>query len=165
MKEITFRPLRRIKKTGKIVVASYMQWNKVRCADYSEFNLIVDNEYSLMPRDEYVHDSKGELLFWKNFNPADMPTIASNLVGEFKDIQREHDRFVIQYSSGNLYYIGNQIDCAGVPTFSHYNINYLATHIEVIEDWEPLTVGIVVDWFGWFLYQLQNTSLQIGKYI
>ena len=44
MKTITFRPLRRIKKTGKIVVASYMQWRKVKTADYSKFKLVVDTK-------------------------------------------------------------------------------------------------------------------------
>lgn len=52
MKTIKFRPLREDKKSGKIIVASYMQWNKVRCGNYSKFNLIINPEYESMDRDK-----------------------------------------------------------------------------------------------------------------
>lgn len=72
MKTIKFRPLRRIKKTGKVTVASYMLWRKVKSADYSKFNLIVDDEYKGMPSDEYVYNHEGEQLFFFTYNPDEI---------------------------------------------------------------------------------------------
>src|ERR1700728_4561579 len=80
MKEIKIRPLRRIKKTGKICVASYMSWYKVKCADYSKFSLTVDNEYKSFPLDEYVYNHKGERLFWRDYNPSDIPIYYSDVL-------------------------------------------------------------------------------------
>lgn len=59
-----FRPLRRIKKTGKIVVASYMGWRSVFTANYGKFNLTIDQQYLSFPDDEQVYSADGSLLFW-----------------------------------------------------------------------------------------------------
>lgn len=144
MKTIIFRPLRRIKKTGKITVASYMQWRKVKTADYSKFNLIIDDEYKRLPSDELVYDNKGENLFWRELDPEQL------------------------FARG--------LDCDGVPTFSHgtqknitignmyrYTLEEVSEVLNPMKEYELLTVGIVVKWFGWFLYQLENNSLKIGK--
>lgn len=63
-KIIKFRPLRRVKKTGKIAVASYMSWNKVRTADYNKFELLIDTEYQEFDKKEFVYDHEGKQLFY-----------------------------------------------------------------------------------------------------
>lgn len=161
MKTITFRPLRRIKKTGKIAVASYMGWRKVKTADYGKFNLVIDNEYKDMPMGEYVHDHEGELLFFYAYNPADIPVFNSQLVDlEYIFATTDVRGF---YGETANHYSGNGIDCDGVPTFSHFSADYLGKHEYDVNKFEPLTVGMVVKWFGWFLLQLDNSYLQIGK--
>jgi hypothetical protein len=93
MKVVIFKPLRRIKKTGKITVASYMQWRKVKTSDYNNFSLIIDDEYKSFPKDEYVYDHKGENLFWYNFkNPQDVPkmNISIQSICERFGISTEH---------------------------------------------------------------------------
>src|SRR5688572_7137745 len=101
MRTIAFRPLRRIKKTGKITVASYMQWRKVMTADYSKFNLVVDNEYKLMPKDEYVYDHNGELLYFFNYNPADVPVFQYNPLFDIEEIQLNHKNYGILWEPDN----------------------------------------------------------------
>jgi hypothetical protein len=161
MREIVFRPLRRIKKTGKITVASYMQWRKVKTADYSKFNLIVDDEYKLMPKDEYVYDHKGELLFFYTYNPAEIPIFTPPLP-DIETIFDTTDARGFNYGQCTNY-SGKGIDCDGVPTFSHFTADYLGTHKYDLNAFEPLTVDMVTKWFGWFIYQLNNSYLQIGK--
>jgi len=168
MNTITFRPLRRVKKSGKIVVASYMQWRKLKTADYSKFNLIVDNEYSTMPKNEFVYDHEGNLLFFKAVNPADISVVnvveSGMTYGEIVCLNEKNVTGICQYRLGNhSHYIGTGIDCDGVPTFSHFTMDYLGTNYSDMESYTPLTVGIVRKWFGWFLYQLENSNLQIGK--
>ena len=62
MKEITFRPLRRDKKTGKIIVASYLSWYKIKCADRTKLLLTILTEYKAMNPDDLVYTHKGERL-------------------------------------------------------------------------------------------------------
>lgn len=158
MKEIKFRPLRRIKKTGKITIASYMQWRKVKTADYNKFILIVDSEYKRFPRDEYVYDHNGEVLYWRDFNVEDIPVMPPI-----------HDEEFVYPPSGwradlggNGYYWGVRgLDCDGVPTFSHHTADEVVTHhYKDVSEFQILTVGIVAKWFGWFLYQLNNSCLK-----
>lgn len=176
IKTITFRPLRRNKKTGKIIVASYMGWRNVRTKDYQKFNLIVNSEYKMMPKDEFVYNHKGELLFWfKDYNPADIPIFTHNPLMDLDEIFEEHNRkkggYAIDWDSDFegawLNYNGNGMDCEGVPTFSHYTQDYVArediANYYGLDKFEPLTVGVVVKWFGWFLYQFRNSYLKIGK--
>lgn len=167
MKTITFRPLRRIKKTGKITVASYMQWRKVKAADYNNFTLIVNEEYKTFPKDELVYDHNGENLFWYNhLNPDTLPKnimtadSASKVLGVDRSIF-DGEEYKISKPIGNgFHWSVRGFDCDGVPVFSHYTTNYLATHYENLSDFEPLTVEMVSMWFGWFLYQLNNASLK-----
>ena len=52
------------------------------------------------------------------------------------------------------------MDCDGVPTFSHFTIDYTAT-LQDIHEFEPLTVSIVTTWLGWFLMRLENAKLKV----
>lgn len=169
MKRIIFRPLRKIKKTGKIAVASYMSWRKVKTADYSKFHLIIDDEYKFYQKDELVCNHKGENLFWYNhINPEILP---KNIV-TIDDIVRvlgidksylEGEEYKISEPIGTGFHWSIRgFDCDGLPVFSHNTINYLATHYKDLTPFEPLTVGMVVKWYGWFIYQFKNSHLQIG---
>lgn len=152
MRTIIFRPLRRIKKTGKITIASYMQWRKIKTADYSNFKLVIDTEYKTLPLDEYVFNHKGENLFWWDYNPEKIPTITGH---ELKDGERFYpDQWKTTYDM----YSAKGLDCDGVPTFSHYTANKIINNNPDLTEFEPLTVATVTKWFGWFLYKLQNNE-------
>ena len=168
MKSIVFRPLHTNKKLGKICVASYKSWNSIKTADYNEFKLTVSDEYKQMPTDAFVYDHQGRQLFWLDFDPDSIPVFTYSQISELfniPQIQENNSRYAIDLNSGHgLGYCCDGVDCAGVPTFSHYNANYVAEHhFNHINEFEPLTVGVVVKWFGWFLYQLEKSQLQIGK--
>lgn len=171
MKEIKFRPLRLDKKTGKIIVASYMGWRKVKTLDWAEFKLTIVNEYSKMPLDSFVHDHKGRQLFFWTYNPADIPIIRHvpllmdldmmDFEGVMQKVSHVYKNVAIQWDEeGPAHYTTRGMDCDGVPTFSHYNADYIATHFEDMNQFEPLTVKMVIFWFGWFLYQLQNCKIE-----
>lgn len=178
VRSILFRPMRLVKKTGKIVVASYSQWSKVRTANYSQFNLIVNDDYKQLPPDAFVYNHKGELLYFMDYNPADVP-IYDSQVERMRDedwLQKLHEgkqSYGIRFSGSDNYisYHMPCTDCAGVPCFSHYTQEYVAEsycncvggYPERIFDFNPLTVKTVRIWFGWFLYNLNNASLQIGR--
>lgn len=163
MKSITFRPLRRVKKTGKIVVAAYTQWNRVRTADYSAFSLVVDNEYAAMPADEFVYDHNGKQLFCCNVEPDSLPVFEYYEGISYVALRQLHTNCAIDCGS-HMTYLGPMFDCVGTPAFSHLTADDIATHhFADITAFEPLTIGMVVKWFGWFLYNLENSSLQIGK--
>lgn len=170
MKDITFRPLRRIKKSGKIVVESYMQWRKLMTADYDKFNLTIGDEYKSLPPDEFVHNHKGELLFFYKYNPADIPVYDSEAQGIIDDdwLHKLHESYAphgIRWknSEGHVNYNVPGMDCDGVPVFSHCTQDYVAEYYKKVENFEPLTVKTVVHWFGWIIYQLNNSYLKIGK--
>jgi len=175
MKTVKFRPLRRIKKTGKITVASYMEWNRLRCADYSKFILIVNDEYKKLPKSEFVYNHKGELLYFFDYNPADVPIYDSVVERIFDEnwLDRVHANkkpFGIRWSdSTKASYRMDGADCVGTPTFSFFTQEYISDYFcssvggypERIFDFNPLTVGTVVKWLGWFLWQLQNSRLNV----
>lgn len=176
MKSVTFRPLRRIKKTGKITVASYMQWRKVRTADYDKFNLIVNDEYKMFPKDEYVYTHEGKLIYFFTYNPADMMVFQRTVIDEvdfdYNEARSVYRDFIIQndggkYGSPSTSYFMRGTDCCGVPTFSHWDEDRVTQKdcwdYYGADQFEPLTVGLVLKWFGWFLYKLENSYLQIGK--
>jgi len=175
MKSIVFRPLRLVKKTGKIVVASYPQWNKVRTADYSAFSLTIDNEYVGMDPNAFVYNHEGKPLFWRDFDPESVPVWESTALTTHEDWREFCDRNAGFYAvrhrpfegfpNGSISYCCayHGIDCQGTPTFSHQPIDRVAEYYPNFYEWEPLTVAVVVKWLGWWLYQLQNSSLQIGR--
>lgn len=155
MKEIKFRPLRRIKKSGKIVVASYMQWRKVKVADYDNFILSIDNEYKSLPKDELVYNHNGENLFWRHYNPEEIP-----MLNRYALVDGEAPPYPPMWKTDYGMYSAKGLDCDGVPAFSHGTANEIVKdHTRDLSEYEPLTVEIVRWWFGWFLYQLENSRL------
>lgn len=171
MKEIVFRPLRRIKKTGKIAVASYMQWRKIKTADYSNFKLIVNDEYKTFPKGELVYNHNGENLFWKDFDPEKIPYLPPYIL---MDENYEYPKqWRTNYDMGYCdVFSARGLDCSGVPTFSHgtqhnltignmhnYTLEEAGEVLSPMSEYELLTVGVVVKWFGWFLYNLENNKL------
>lgn len=147
-----------------------MQWRKVMTADYNKFNLIIDFEYKMLPKHEYVHDHEGNLLYFYTYNPADVPVYDSNaerIIDEdwLTKLHESKQPFGIRWNicePGHINYSMPGTDCGGVPTFSHCTQDYFADYyFATFNEFEPLTVDTVVKWFGWFLYQLNNSYLQI----
>lgn len=164
MKSVAFRPLRRVKKTGKIAVASYAKWNSVRTADYNAFSLTIDREYAELPDDELVYNHKGENLFWLDFDPEQIPVYESSALAgiAIKTLHAVKPRahYGIQWNpDGPINYCVGGLDCQGTPTFSHHTIENVAEHLKAFREYEPLTVGVVKKWYGWWLTQLQNAQL------
>jgi hypothetical protein len=159
MKTITFRPLRFVRKTGKIVVASYAQWYRVKTADYNKFNLIIDDAYKTFAGDSNVFDHTGEHLFWRDFNPSDI-TIFDCGALSVNEMRAINPRYAIQWNSaGGISYSVLGLDCQGTPTFSHGTIENIMNGNADVRPYELLTVDMVRKWFGWFLYNLENSSI------
>lgn len=154
MKEIVFRPLRRIKKTGKITVASYTQWRKIKTADYGKFKLIINEDYKTFPKGELVYDYNGENLFWRHYTPEEIPTFSW-----LSPTSVERKPYPKMWKTDFGIYSAKGLDCDGVPTFSHWTSNDIYNSKADMQDFEPLTVEIVNYWFGWFLYKLNNSQL------
>jgi len=163
MKEVIFRPLRRIKKINKVTVASYTQWRKVMTADYNKFNLVIDDEYKKFPMDEYVYNHKGELLYFFEYNPGDVPVFQFNPLFDLEAIRASNKYYGIRWDiDSHINYNTPLTDCDGVPTFSHWTADYIADYYKEVNYFEPLTVKVVLKWFGWFIFQLNNSYLKIG---
>jgi hypothetical protein len=161
MKTITFRPLRRVKKLNRIVVASYSTWRNVMTADYNKFNLVLSDEHKALPPDEFVYNHKGELLFWFNINPADIPIFDYNRLLDFDAIRAKHKWYGTLWTEGqHVNYMGPGLDCSGVPCFSHYTQEQAADPYFNPNEFEPLKVKTVIHWYGWFLLHLNNSYLQ-----
>lgn len=162
MKTITFRPLRLVRKSGKIVVASYPKWNQVKTADYhcNKFNLIIDDEYKTFPGDCNVFDHTGEHLFWRDFNPSDITIFDSGALS-VNEMRQINPRYAIRWScTGNVSYSVVGLDCLGTPTFSHGTIKNITSGAADVRPYELLTVDMVRKWFGWFLYNLENSLIE-----
>lgn len=169
IRTLKFRPLRVIKKTGKITVASYMQWRSIKTADYNNFNLIIDESYKMFNDADFVFNHKGKQLFFYGYNPGTVPII-KRVILDIEDIEKNPTP---EWKMGNNFILHNKglysddwftfrmdgTDCDGVPTLNFYTADYIATHSSYIHLFEPLTVGIVKMWFGWFLWQLENSRL------
>lgn len=154
MKTIVFRPLRRIEKTGKIVVASYLQWRKIKTADYKKFRLVINDEYKTFPKDELVYNHKGENLFWRNYNPEKIKMLNSDDLVDGKYV------YPPMWKTDYGMYAAKGLDINGVPTFSHGTANKIVEDNSLkLNEYEPLTVEIVNWWFGWFIYELNNNEL------
>ena len=162
MKTVRFRPLRRVKKTGQVVVAGYAQWRKMLTADDAAFQLTIDREYAGLPAEEHVYNHAGQPLFWRDFDPEQIPVFDFNVLFDLTEIQARHPSYAIRWSpDGRITYscCRLHLDCDGVPAFSHYTIEHVSEHLAAFKEYEPLTVGVVVKWFGWLLYQLENVRL------
>lgn len=172
MRTIKFRPLRVIKKTGKITVASYIQWRGVKTADYNNFTLVIDENYKMLNDSEFVYDHLGKQLFFYDFNPNNIiinPEIpksdgfrpSAENTDEYLNFRNDNPYILLDKGDYKTYWCRG-LDCEGVPTFNHFTADYIATHSTHIYLFEPLTVGMVKMWFGWFLWQLDNCQLKVS---
>ncbi len=152
MKTIVFRLLRRIKKTGKITVASYPQWRKIKTADYNKFRLVVNVEYKSFPKDERVYNHKGEHLFWIHYNPEEIPMLNRHAL-----VNGEQPPYPEMWKT-DYSFSAKGLDCDGVPAFSHGTAESIYNNKSDMADFQPLTVEMVNYWFGWFLYRLENSE-------
>ena len=163
MKTINFRPLRVHKKSGKVIVASYPQWYKVRCANYNEFVLNVINEYYTMNKTDFVYNRELELLYHLNYNPWDVFVYNGTCLDadfNWDYLSETYKSFSIDKGDGSrVMRSWRGCDCEGTPTFSHHTADSIGNGgCWDLKEWEPLTVGYVVDWLGWFLYHLENSK-------
>lgn len=151
-----------------------MQWNRVRCANYSIFKLTIDDEYSRMDKSELVYNHQGKMLFHFNYNPWEVFESHYSCIAEGFDwdlMRKTYKQFTLvstdREGKEHKSYHWRGADCMGTPSFSHYNEDYITTDdcwkYYGPESFEPLTVGYVINWLGWFLYQLGNSSLKIGN--
>lgn len=166
MKQITFRPIRKDKKTGKMIVASYMQWRKVWTANYGKCELTIVNEYKGVNPDDFVYNHKGDQLFWFNHKDPDaLPKNYANiertceLLGIEEEVFAGEEWKLTEPLTQGFHWSVRGFDCDGIPNFSHCDANY-CTQFDDMEQFEPLTVGMVVLWFGWILCRLENTTLK-----
>ncbi len=179
MKTIKFRPLRVVKKGRKIVVASYNQWRSIKTANYNNFNLIIDESYKMLNDEDFVYNHLGKRLFFYGYNPGQVPIIKKY----YFDVDFDSLEDAINYTQDLEFKVGNNFiihhsgtinspedwftfrmdgaDCDGVPTLSFYTADYIATHSSRIDLFEPLTVNMVKMWFGWFLWNLENSILKL----
>lgn len=159
MKNVQFRPLRRDKKTGKVIVASYSSWRKIKTADCQKTLLTVKRDYANMKHDEFVHNHKGELLYFYRYNPNDIPLFDPNSIEDTNAIFAiTKVRGLKNHLSEGYNYSGAGIDCDGIPTFSHFDADYLGTHKYEPFDFEVLTVGTVLLWYEWVINNLSRTT-------
>lgn len=155
-----FKPLRLVKKTGKITVASYSNWRRIKCKDWVGNQVCLIREYDQLDPSAHVYNHKGHNLFFPNVKPWDIPAYSLNAAAEANlDFSQRHS---IDYGNGQKSYWGTGIDNEGVPTFSFFTSSYVAQHCsKQLLEFEPLTVEMVADWAGWFLYNLQRCEVKI----
>lgn len=160
MKTIIFRPIRIVKKTGKIVVASYSQWYSVKNADRDKLNLVIDPTYRELREDAPVYNHNGENLFWRDYDPEEIPIFDSPLPMTWDEIKEIYPRFAIRYHPVlNPSFCAQGLDCDGTPTFSHGTIKHISNGYRDMSGFDLLTVGIVSKWFGWWLMNLRNATI------
>lgn len=173
MRTIKFRPLRVIKKSGKIAVASYAQWRSIKTSDYNNFNLIIDERYKMLNDEDFVYNHLGQQLFFYDFKPDEIivnPEIPE--LDAFIPSQKSTEEY-LNFRDKNPYILLDKgyyqtywcrgLDCDGVPIFSHWDADYIVSdHTRDYTAFVPLTVGMVKMWFGWFLWQLDNSRLKVS---
>lgn len=134
-----------------------MQWRKIKNADHSKFKLIVNEEYKTFPKDELVYDHNGENLFWRHYNPEEIP-----MLNRYALVDGEQPPYPPMWKTDYDMFCAKGLDVDGVPAFSHGTANEIYNSKADMKEFEPLTVEIVNYWFGWFLYRLQNNELIFG---
>jgi hypothetical protein len=154
MKEITFRPFRRV--DSKLVVTSYMGWRKIYTANYEgaivkllSFPEIKEGEvvYAIgnpEGRYNYWHPTKFEPLFWP------INGIIRHIgYGENSDAVYEQGvviRVLDSEIKDNEVY--SMFDCDGCPSFSHKTAVYVSENYpDKMHLFEPLTADIVYKYF------------------
>lgn len=151
--EIKFNPLRKL-PSGKIAVASYMQWRKIKVADRRGLILLLDPAYKDFDDSALVFNHKGINLFWRNYDPETIP-----LMSDYRLQNGERVPHPEMWKTDYGMFSGWGLDCDGVPTFSHHTPDHVWDRVKM-KDFEPLTVDIVKWWVGWFIYQLENTEIK-----
>lgn len=140
-----------------------MRWRKVMTADYSEFELILDDSQKNFDPKERVYNHKGELLFWfKHNNPDALPLNYPNkdLVDFIYEEFEEWKLAKMNEPIGiGFHYSVPGFDCDGVPAFSHYDQKRCVDYGDVTQ-FEILTVEMVLVWYGYTLYRLKNANLK-----
>lgn len=163
MKTLLFRPLRFVKSLDKIVVASYSQWNRVKTADYNKFNLVIDDMYRKFSGNALVYNHVGEQLFWRDYEPSSITVFDFRCGLTFDEMRAINSNFAYSMVV-TLSYHSKGLDCQGTPIFSHGTVsNIVNGHREIskINEYDLLTVDIVRKWYGWFLFNLENSSITI----
>lgn len=170
MKEIKFRPLRIIKKTGKITVAAYSQWRRIKTSDYNMFTLIIDERYKSLAEEDFVYNNLGQQLFFYDFKPNDIIInpkiprfenwIPSDMeTAKYLEFRKKYPYILLDKDNYKTFWCRG-LDVDGVPIFNYNTADYIATHYDDMMCFTPLTVKTVKLWFGWFLYQLENYCLK-----
>lgn len=169
MKEIKFRPLRLDKKTGKIIVAGYLQWRRVKVADREPFVIDLVADYKRFDPDAQVYNHKGEALFFPEYDPLSIPVLQHTILVTPEAVEAfttKHPRCGILWDVGGVtHYNMTGCDCDGVPAFSHKTANEIAASsspgaTEWVRQFEPLTVKRVKMWLGFFLMEMRNFKLK-----
>lgn len=165
MKTIVFKPLRYIKKTKKVTVASYMQWRKVYTANKETTTIVFDSSFKDKPTNTLVYNHKGEPLFFYEVEKIKLPklTYIQKFGRELEATKKKvdfSDYCISGFNEDNsIYFVTHYLDCDGVPTISHFTENCISGYSkEQKQKLEPLTVGMVMRWFDWFCLLVENSK-------
>jgi len=150
MNQIKFRPLRHVKKSDKIVVASYSTWRKIVNTDrYNPTHeIVVDTEYKGMDPDAFVHNQKGEQLFFPDY--ARLPS---------KDVWKKSGGAIGLWVETIGEFVRYGMDSEGVPFFSDITKYYAIRHYKDSRIFNPLTVGTVAQWVDLFLSRIYDSPV------
>lgn len=130
---------------------------------------MVNDDYKEMDKSKFVYNHEGKQLYHFGYNPWDVHEHYGSCIAEgfnWDEMRKIHKDFIIVNSTYKSYHIRGA-DCAGTPTFTHYDEDRITTddtwNYYGADSFEPVTVEYVITWLGWFLYQLENSHLKIGK--
>lgn len=166
---LSFRPFRRVK--DKLVVTSYMGWNKIYTANYQGATVKL-LRFPEIKKDEVVyamgnpnglykfwHPTKMEPLFWPvngkirhiGYGEKSEAVFEAGVVIKYDGYESKHD----EVSSG--------FDCSGCPTFSHITGIFVSENYpDKIHLFEPLTADIVYKYFETMRDQLHRIKWQFN---
>ncbi len=78
-----------------------MQWNKVKTANYNEFNLIINEDYKKFRADDFVYDHEGNHLFFYPYNPSEIPVFNHHPFMDWESIRKNNNEYGIRWSSNS----------------------------------------------------------------
>lgn len=144
--ELKFRPLRKDKKSGKIIVASYDQWRKVFNSKLKVV-LVLDN----YDKSSFVYNHELKQLFFPFENPSEIENTFEYKEGDIK----------IDLLNGRKWYMATGLDCDGIPAFTNYTTHDIIVSAgmgkyfkpEFINKFNPLTVQTVLNWLECLLVE------------
>ena len=159
MKEIKFAPLRK-NKDGNVVVASYNKWTSVRRLNISRFKILFSSIENISD-DLSVFDSKGNMLFFYDYSPFDVPVFDFRTVYKQNSLTTGNKNFgaILWEKGANPTYNIKGADCCGVPAFNHYTDFEIMKRGGTPDDLKPLTVKTVKVWVRFFLSHLKNAEI------